>query len=60
MNKRLIAYALLLFIFLVPFRYAVLMQATNNMVSLFCFLATVIGLLIFWALTFTEGHDDGN
>ena len=60
MYKKIIADLLLIFVFLVPFRFAILTPSSNNVVSLVCFLATVTGLLIYWVLSFREGHGDGD
>ena len=57
MNKKLFAYVLILLVFIFPFRYAVLTPTPNNMVNMVCFLATIIGFIVFMLMTFSEGKE---
>ncbi len=55
MNKRIFAYILIGLVFMFPFRYAMLEPTSSNVVNLVCFLATVLGFIVFLLLTITDG-----
>jgi len=58
MNKKTFGIILIALVFLFPFRYAVLTPTSSNVVNLVCFLATVLGFIVFMLLTITDGKAD--
>ncbi len=57
-NRKIFAYGLILFVFLVPFRFALLTPTNNNVINLVSFLATILGFIIFMLMTITEGKEN--
>lgn len=50
MKTKIFGYALIILIYVFPFRYAVLQPTPSNTVNLLCMLATVFGTLIFMGI----------
>lgn len=55
MKTKIFGYALIILIYVFPFRYAVLQPTPSNTVNLLCMLATVFGTLIFMGIMMTDG-----
>jgi uncharacterized membrane protein len=58
MKTKIFPILFILFIFLVPFRYAVLEPTSSNTINLLCMLATVFGTLIFFLVSMGDGRRD--
>jgi len=56
MKTKLFAYALIIFVYLVPFRIAVITPTNSNTINLLCMIASVVGTLTFIALTISDGN----
>lgn len=53
-TRKIYGIILILLVFAFPFKYAYITPTNSNTINLLCFLAVVIGTLIFMGMTFSD------